>query len=63
MAAALTPHLAAGSMQLHTVDIDLDPELLARFDWDVPLLFEGEREICRHEFSAFAFEAWLISFN
>ena len=60
MAAALTPHLAAGKMRLHTVDIDFDPALLARFDWEVPLLFEGELEICRHEFSAFAFEAWLI---
>ena len=59
MAAALTPHLAAGNMRLHTVDIDLDPTLLARFDWEVPLLFEGELEICRHEFSPFSFEAWL----
>ena len=46
-------------MQLHSVDIDLDTALLARFGWDVPLLFGGDFEICRHEFNAFAFETWL----
>lgn len=60
MAAVLAPHLVAGNMLLHTVDIDLDPKLLARFDWEVPLLFDGEVEICRHKFNEFAFEAWLI---
>lgn len=56
---ALKPHMVSGNMRLQTVDIDLDPELLVRFDWDVPLLFEGEQEICRHEFNASAFEDWL----
>jgi len=50
-------------MRLHTVDIDLDPALLARFNWEVPLLYEGDLEICRYEFNAFAFEAWLNRFN
>lgn len=58
MAAALVPYLTEGNMRLHRVNIDLDPALLARFDWDVPLLFAGEFEICRHEFNAFAFETW-----
>lgn len=59
MAAALGPYLAEGKMELHPVDIDLDTALLARFDRDVPLLFAGDFEICRHEFDAFAFETWL----
>ncbi len=59
MAAALRPLLTDDSVMLQTVDIDTDPVLKARFDWDVPLLFEREVEICRHEFDAAAFLAWL----
>ena len=59
MAGAVVPRLAAQWIKLQTVDIDSDPKLTARFDWDVPLLFDGEHEICRHEFEATAFEAWL----
>jgi hypothetical protein len=42
------------------IDIDADPALKMRFDWDVPLLFAGEHEICRHEFDSAAFAAWLL---
>lgn len=59
MGAALKPRLAGRGIRLETVDVDTHAELKARFGWDVPLLFEGEREICRHEFNAVAFEAWL----
>ena len=59
MAAALRPLLTDDCVMLQTVDIDTDPVLKARFDWDVPLLFEREVEICRHEFDAAAFLAWL----
>ena len=59
MAAALEPRLAGSGISLETVDVDTAPELKARFGWDVPLLFEGEVEICRHEFDAVTFEAWL----
>lgn len=59
MAGAVAPRLVAHGIKLQTVDIDSDPELKARFDWDVPLLFDGEIEICRHEFEVTAFEAWL----
>ena len=58
MAAALAPHLASRVIQLEKVDVDTDPDLKARFGWDVPLLFEGEIEICRHELGAAAWEAW-----
>ncbi len=42
MAAALRPGLAAARAALRIVDIDADPALKARFDWDVPLLCDGE---------------------
>jgi len=49
----------AGAYRMTAVDVDADPALKARFGWDVPLLFHGEAEICRHEFDAVAFGAWL----
>lgn len=48
-----------GAYRMTAVDVDADPALKARFGWDVPLLFHGEAEICRHEFDAVAFGAWL----
>ena len=33
---------------LREVDIDLDPDLMRRFNDDVPLLFHGQRELFRH---------------
>jgi hypothetical protein len=59
MAAALQPHILARGITLQTVDVDTDPALKARFDWDVPLLFCDELEICRHEFDLGAFDRWL----
>ncbi len=40
------------------VDVDGDPSLKVRFGWDVPLLFDGDIELCRHEFDAVAFGVW-----
>ena len=48
-----------GAHRLTEVDVDGDPSLKARFGWDVPLLFAGDAEICRHEFDAVAFGGWL----
>jgi hypothetical protein len=48
-----------GAHRLTEVDVDGDPSLKARFGWDVPLLFDGDAEICRHEFDAVAFGGWL----
>lgn len=49
-----------GGVPLLEVDVDRDPDLKARFGWDVPLLFDGEREICRHAFDPEAFERWRV---
>jgi hypothetical protein len=47
-----------GARRLREVDVDADADLKARYGWDVPLLFDGDREICRHAFDADAFAAW-----
>lgn len=59
MAAALQARLSGRAIPLDTVDIDTDADLKARFGWDVPLLFAGNSEICRHAFNPVAFYAWL----
>jgi len=48
-----------GMQRLIEIDVDTDPELRARYGWDVPLLFDGDAEICRHELDAVAFARWL----
>lgn len=48
MAEAVRPPIEAAGHHLLSVDVDADPALKARFGRDVPLLFEGDAEICRH---------------
>lgn len=45
--------------RLQSVDVDADPLLKARYGWDVPLLFDGELELCRHELNLSAVREWL----
>jgi len=59
MAAAVGPLAAAAGVPLRTLDVDADPALRSRFGWDVPLLFAGEREICRHRPDLAAIRGWL----
>lgn len=58
MAAALGPLIAASGVGLRQVDVDADPALKSRFGWDVPLLFDGDREICRHYPDLAALQDW-----
>ncbi|MDZ7594793.1 MAG: glutaredoxin family protein [Thiobacillus sp.] len=52
--------LAANSgHHLVLVDVDADPSLKADFGWDVPLLFDGGTEICRHQLNLPALQEWL----
>ncbi len=37
-----------GGKPVERIDVDADPALQARFGRDVPLLFDGALEICRH---------------
>jgi len=59
MAAALASQISGLQITVNTADVDTDTDLKARFGWDVPLLFAGDSEICRHVFNPVAFNAWL----
>jgi hypothetical protein len=59
MAAHVDALLAGSSHRIVAVDVDTDPALKAAYGWDVPLLFDGEREICRHQLDLPAFRDWL----
>jgi hypothetical protein len=59
MAAEVGRLIAGTGHRLVPVDVDADPSLKARYGWDVPLLFAGEVEICRHQLNLPAFQAWL----
>lgn len=58
MASAVGPMIAARGHGLRKVDIDADPALKARFGWDVPLLFDGDSEVCRHFPDLAALDNW-----
>lgn len=59
MAAHANALLAGTGHRLAAVDVDADAALKARFGWDVPLLFDGDAEICRHELNLPALQDWL----
>jgi len=59
MAAEVGALIAGTRHGLGPVDVDADPLLKARFGWDVPLLFDGDTEICRHQLNLPAFQEWL----
>lgn len=59
MAEQVTALIAGTGHRLAAVDVDRDPALRVRFGWDVPLLFDGETEICRHELDLPALQDWL----
>lgn len=59
MAAHVGELIAGTGHSMVSVDVDRDPGLKAAFGWDVPLLFDGDAEICRHEVDLPAFAQWL----
>jgi len=59
MAAEVQALVAETGHRLAAVDVDADPSLKARYGWDVPLLFDGDIEICRHQLNLPAFREWL----
>jgi glutaredoxin len=44
----IAPLLAAAGARLREVNIDADPVLRARYDFDVPVLFLGARKVAKH---------------
>jgi hypothetical protein len=59
MAAEVQVLIVGSGHRLAPVDVDADPALKARYGWDVPLLFDGNTEICRHRLDLPAFQEWL----
>lgn len=59
LAAEVRALLAGTGHALVPVDVDADPALKAEYGWEVPLLFDGDTEICRHQFNLPAFQEWL----
>jgi glutaredoxin len=44
----IAPLLAAAGARLREVNIDADPILRARHDFDVPVIFLGTRKVAKH---------------
>jgi hypothetical protein len=59
MAAEVGALIAGTGHALSAVDVDADSLLKTRYGWDVPLLFDGDTEICRHQLNLPAFQEWL----
>lgn len=51
--------IAGTGHSLEPVDVDADPSLRAKYGWEVPLLFDGDTEICRHQLNLPAIQEWL----
>ena len=59
LAAEVCALIAGTGHGLAPVDVDADPVLRAKYGWEVPLLFDGDTEICRHQLNLPAFREWL----
>jgi glutaredoxin len=46
--AQIAPLLTAAGAWLREVNIDADPVLRARYDYDVPVIFLGVRKVAKH---------------
>ncbi len=59
----LCEDMAAGldalGVEYEVVDIDRDPALKARYDWEVPVLMGPAGEVCRHVWNPAAVRAYL----
>ena len=59
LAAEVHALIAGTGHHLAPVDVDADPALKAKYGWEVPLLFDGDTEICRHQLNLPAIQEWL----
>ena len=50
--AQLAPLLQEFGARLTEINIDADPELRARYDYDVPVIFLGARKVAKHRVDA-----------
>jgi len=59
MAAEVVALISGTGHKLRSVDVDADPSLKTQYGWEVPLLFDGESELCRHQLNLSVFQEWL----
>ena len=59
MAADVRALIAGSGHSLSAVDVDADPSLKAKYGREVPLLFDGDTEVCRHRLDLPALRDWL----
>ena len=59
MAEAVRARIAGTGHRLAPVDVDGQPALQAQYGWEVPLLFDGDNEICRNHLNLPVFQQWL----
>jgi glutaredoxin len=57
--AQIAPLLKEFSARLTEINIDEDPELLARYDYDVPVIFLGARKAAKHRVDPAQFQRQL----
>ncbi|MBL8445988.1 MAG: glutaredoxin family protein [Zoogloeaceae bacterium] len=62
MEVALRPIAAEFGLDLETVDVDMDPELEARWDEWVPVLLVDGEYVCHYHLDEIRLRALLISF-
>jgi hypothetical protein len=55
----LAPLLASGNATVELIDVDSDPALEARWGDKVPVLLDGDRELCRYRLDAATVLRWL----
>jgi glutaredoxin len=56
----IAPLLAEFSARLTEIDIDRDPDLRARYDYDVPVIFLGSRKAAKHRVDLGQFRRQLL---
>lgn len=59
MEEAVRELIAGTGHKLAAVDVDADPALKTKYGWEVPLLFDRNIEIFRHQLNLPEFQAWL----
>jgi len=59
MEAEIQVLIAGTGHSLARVDVDADPSLKAQYGWEIPLLFHGDSELCRHELNLPVLQDWL----
>ena len=63
MAAALEPLRAEFGFAIEVVDVDGDPGLAGRYGERIPVLADGESELCHYFLDAAAVRAYLLKFR